>query len=358
MPPRIAIILVNWNGQSDTLECLASLRRDRYENKWIIVVDNGSSDGSVAAILAAEPNVEVIETGRNLGFAGGNNTGIKRALAGRADYVYVLNNDTVSEPDALSRLVEAAEAFPRYALLTPVIHYFDHPEEAWFAGSLLDLDRGIAVHDNARVPDRSEPPTPIPWASGCAMLLRADLARRLGGFDERYFLICEDVDLSLRIRAAGHAIGIVPAARICHKVHRSFKTSAAYYIVRNTLLLVRTHGRSEAYCRAAVHVLLRHFRQGLWGLREGKQNAWRDLAGTACALLDHVAGRYGRRGESDYLGNRSNGMIVCRFKRLREPPTRETVICEPPQSTVMVPADLPVSTKQITVQTRQFVWRW
>ena len=223
--PCVCIVTINWNGLADTLECLASLRGDTYANKRLIVVDNGSSDDSVAVIRRRFPEVTVLEAGRNLGFTGANNLGLLHAL--EAKYIYWLNNDTVSDPHAVESLVAAAEAENGFGILTPLIRYFDPPREPWFAGSRMALDQGIAVHDNEHPAAIDDAPFEIPWASGCAMFARVELMRKLGGFDDRFFLNWEDVDLCLRTRAAGSRVGLVPSARIDHKVGRSFATASA-----------------------------------------------------------------------------------------------------------------------------------
>ncbi len=297
MLPKVAIIIVNWNGKADTLECLSSLRLDTYPNKQIIVVDNGSADDSVSVIRASYSDVIVLETGANLGFTGGNNVGIRHALEQGIDYLFLLNNDTTVEPDALTALVDAAEADHRYGLLTPVIHYFDTPAEVWFAGSQMDLTRGTAYHDNRRVPARTEAPHEIPWASGCAMLIRAEIMKKLGGFDDRYFLNWEDVDLSLRVRSSGSRIGLVPNARIYHKVGRAFKSVSGvghYYYVRNNLLLVWLHSGTN-YQRAAFFVIVNRLRENMRAIKNWRVDADNSLPITLQAIKDHTLRRYSRR---------------------------------------------------------------
>ena len=293
--PYVAIIIVNWNGKTDTLECLASLGADTYRCKQIIVVDNGSADDSVSAIRSAFPEVTVLETGTNLGFTGGNNVGINYALELGVDYVYLLNNDTTVEPNALAALVATAEMNPSYGLVTPVIHYFDRPEDVWFGGSLMDLSRGMAVHDNSHIPARTEAPREIPWASGCAMLVCADVVRLLGGFDDRYFLNWEDVDLSLRLRAAGRRIALVPSARIYHKVGRSFATAkgtGCYYHIRNNLLLLSTHGGPSAP-QAMLRVVASRLRESARAIRKREVTATEALPMMLSAVQDHLCHRYG-----------------------------------------------------------------
>jgi len=292
--PTVAIVVVMWNGCQDTVECLESLRNDTYPNKQLIVVDNGSADDSVVQVREKFPEAELIENHTNLGFTGGNNIGIRKAIAQGADYLYLLNNDTTVEPDALTKLVAVAEANPDFGLISPVMHYFDPPRDIWFAGSQIALAQGLAVHDNSRMPERTEEPYEVPWLSGCAILMRATLARQLEGFDERYYLTFEDVDISLRVRKAGFALAIVPAARIYHKGGMSGKRISGvgyYYVVRNKLLLVRKHC-GMGYLPAALRIVGSH----LWDLvrrRRGIKDRMRYLRSTFDAVYDHVFGHYG-----------------------------------------------------------------
>lgn len=293
--PTVAIIILIWNGREDTVECLESLRLDTFPNKRIVIVDNGSSDDSLAAIRSRFPEVTVIETGENLGFTGGNNVGIRHAIADGVDYVYILNNDTTVEPDSLSALVDAAERMPTVGLLAPVMHYFDPPRDIWFAGSQITLSKGLAVHDNSRAPNRNESPYEVPWVSGCAMLMPARLASELGGFDDRYFLTSEDVDLSLRVTKAGYAVVTVPAARIYHKGGKSGKRISGigyYYVVRNKLLLVKNHCEA-GYLFAALRIIGFHFWDVIRRRREPKMRM-RYFRSMFDAVYDHVFRRYGQ----------------------------------------------------------------
>ena len=299
MAPRVCVILVNWNGRDDTLECLDSLRAIEYSNLQILVVDNGSRDDSVDALRAAFPDVEIIETKANLGFTGGNNVGIRRALSNGADFVFLLNNDTTIAPRAISELVKAAQENPKFGLLTPVINYYDRPDEAWFGGARLDIKNGIAVHDNSYPPQTGETLREIPWASGCAMFFPAELLRRLKGFDDRFFLNWEDVDLSLRVRRAGFKIGLVPSARVWHKVGRSFEqtshsASGLYYGFRNNLLLARLHGGRFAL-RATLCIVGRQARERLRMIRRRNPQGWPNMKVAWRAGTDHLWRRYGAR---------------------------------------------------------------
>jgi GT2 family glycosyltransferase len=297
--PRLAIVIVNWNGRDDTLECLASLADDPYVSRRIFVVDNGSTDDSTDQIAARYPDARLLCTGANLGFTGGNRVGIAAALADGADYLLLLNNDTTVEPGLSSLLVTAAESEPGVGIWSPMVFHFDQRQVPWFSGSRMDLKRGVAVHDNNDLPDPSAGPISVPWVSGCAMFLSTDLVRQLGGFDDRFFLNWEDVDLSLRAASAGVGLRLLPAARVYHKVGRSFErasTDGLYYSVRNNLLLLRKHlpgrwNRIIAGCRVTGRAL----RQVVGDARRGRP--WTAPLRAVCAAVsDHLFGRYGPRG--------------------------------------------------------------
>ena len=148
MKPHVTIVIVVWNGIEDTLECLRSLESDVYPNREILVVDNGSTDGTAERIREEGFLVRVVQCALNLGFTGGNNVGLAEAQRGGSKYAFLLNNDTAVEPDALTLLVEAAEGLCGAALLSPVVHYYDTPAEVWFSGAKLSLPRGEALHHN------------------------------------------------------------------------------------------------------------------------------------------------------------------------------------------------------------------
>jgi hypothetical protein len=294
MHARVAIIIVIWNGKADTLECLHSLSADTHPDKEIVIVDNGSTDDSVGEIRRAFPHVTILETGKNLGFTGGNNVGIRHALAHGADYIYLLNNDTTVEPDALAALVAAAAADPTAGLLAPIIYEYYPPRPIWFAGSKMELSRGAAWHDNSRIPAPTDPPYEVPWATGCAMLIPAPLMRQLEGFDDRYYLSWEDVDLCVRVRKAGRRVVAVPAAIIYHKGGRSGLRMTGirnYYAVRNSLLLMRKHG-GAAYFRSAPGLVCRFLWQSLRA-REALRVRWECFRSVLDAVFDHLFHRYG-----------------------------------------------------------------
>ena len=295
--PRVALVILIWNGMEDTLECLRSLETDTYPNKEIFIVDNGSTDDSVREIGRLFPDVIILETGANLGFTGGNNFGVRHALERKCDYVFLLNNDTTVEPDALGKLVAAAESQPDYGILAPVIHYYDEPRDVWFANSILELHRGAAWHDNSGgEPGLNQAPYEVPWATGCAMLIRTKRMSDMGGFDDRYYLSWEDVDLSLRMRKAGLSVVVVPASRIYHKGGRSgqrMPESKYYYTVRNSLLLVRKHLQGLSRLSAAMRIVAASLLQCRRVYNSEPGEVFRYMRTTFEGIMDHLTGRYG-----------------------------------------------------------------
>ncbi len=218
--PLVAIVLLNWNGKSVTLECLASLRTIRYERRRIILVDNGSTDGSVGVIRKDYPEVELLEMGTNLGFARGANVGMRHALDHGADMLLLLNNDTVVDPDFLRHMVDAMNADPSIGLVAPKIYYFEEPDRIWFAGGDLSLWAGTLRHIGIREYDHGQFDTPreIPHACGCCLLARRSLAEQVGLLDESYYLYTEDADWVMRARRGGYRVSYEPRAKIWHKV--------------------------------------------------------------------------------------------------------------------------------------------
>ena len=218
--PLVCCIVLNWNGRELVLACLASLAQSRYGNALLVVVDNASTDGSVVAVRAQYPNVEVIENDTNLRWAGGNNVGIHYGLAQGADYILLLNNDIEVAPDMIARLVEAAEADPGIGLLAPKIYYHAQRDLIWYAGGRASLWRGLFWHVGIRQQDRGQfdSPGPIDYITGCAMLIRQEVAREVGDIDTAFIAYGEDVDYSFRVQAAGFGLALVPGARMWHKV--------------------------------------------------------------------------------------------------------------------------------------------
>ncbi|MBI5059333.1 glycosyltransferase family 2 protein [candidate division KSB1 bacterium] len=223
MSAKVGIIVLNWNGLADTGECLRSLFATDPALRVIYVIDNGSTDGS-ATELHREfgESIILIANPRNLLYAGGNNVGITRALADGCSHLLLLNNDTTVAADLLQRLLDG-EAQTGDAVLCPKIYYARDPQRLWYAGGLISLRRARLAHRGIRELDRGQYDQleRTGWATGCALFGSRRLFETVGMLDTEFALYMEDVDFSLRARAAGFPCYYVPAAKVWHKVSAS-----------------------------------------------------------------------------------------------------------------------------------------
>jgi hypothetical protein len=247
-PTRVTAVVLNWCGEDDSRACLGSLLAADYRALTLLLVDNGSPDGSGERLHAAFPGIAYLQTGANLGYTGGNNRGIAWALEAGAEHVLVLNNDTVVERDAVTCLVDAATAGPGVGAVAPKILYFDAPDRIWFGGGEFSPLRGAGVHQRQRerdVPGADPGVRDITFVTGCCCLLSAEALRRVGGFAEDFFAYVEDVELSLRLSRAGYRLLYQPAARVLHRVSPGAPTPpSAFQILhrdRNRRRLARRH---------------------------------------------------------------------------------------------------------------------
>jgi hypothetical protein len=296
----LLVVVLNYNGLADTLDCLDSLRAQTCAGIATLVIDNGSRNDDLGRIAASFPEVEVIALGENRGWAGGNNVGLRLGLERGFDYMLLLNNDTVLRADALAEMLAAAAAVGAPCLLHPVIHDFDDASRPQLLPGLPTAPDAAA----RRLLERHEV-VEIDWAYGACLLIPAALVRRIGLLDERFFLQLEEQDYYRRAVAAGMRSFCALRARILHKESVSFggrvTPAKTYYQVRNSLLLAEKHERS-------VGGVLRALRQLGWALRH-QARAVRPSAGSRAGFLlwlgsgDAVAGAV-RQGVADYLRRR------------------------------------------------------
>ena len=243
-PPLVGVIVLNWRQPEVSLRCLASVAESTYPNLRVYFVDNGSGDGSPGRIREAFPAVQVIETGENLGYAGGNNRGIEQSLADGCDYVFILNNDAVVAADCVALLAAAGQANPRAGLLQPVILAWQDGERRYALGRWRPrwkTFRKLQMDD----PLSAGTVTQCSWASGCALFCCAALLRETGGFDEDFFLCWEEIDLAFRAAERGWSAGVVHGAEVRHEGSVSFGGREApvleYFNRRNRLLWASRH---------------------------------------------------------------------------------------------------------------------
>ena len=227
LDPTCSVIVLNWNGRHHLSVCLESIRLQTYTDKEVILVDNGSTDGSQDFVRSEFPWVRLLLLGRNEGFCAGNNAGIRSS---RGKYVVLLNNDTELEPDWLAELVAAAEAAPEAGSFASQMRMYDRRDTLDAAG-IEYATCGVAAKRGCLAPSRDYGnPVSVFGASAGAALYRRTMLDHIGLLDENFFLIFEDVDLSFRAQLAGYPCRYIPGARMYHKVNATIGRYSAQYV--------------------------------------------------------------------------------------------------------------------------------
>ncbi len=296
---RVWVIVVNWNGREETLACLDSLAGSTLPPARVLVVDNGSVDGSVEAIRQHAPAVEVLEAGENLGFGRANNLGADLFLHdSTGTHLFLLNNDATVAPDGLAHLLRAVRQ-ERVGAAVPKIYYASPPRRLWYAGGSVDWKQGSGRHHGMGQRDdgQFDQEGPISFATGCGVLLRREAVEQVGLFDPRYFFLGEDVDLLLRLLRAGFVIWYCPQAVVWHKVGHSLQRQGSmftyYHMTRNRLLTMHKHARWFHWLEFGLYFPI------LWGWQIIKA-ALRDRSlavarGMWHGARDFAAGHFDRR---------------------------------------------------------------
>lgn len=252
MSPSVFIVIVNWKGWQDTIECLESLLKNDYINFRVVVIDNYSEDESYEKLLEwcrGRDRFIIIQTKENLGFAGGNNVGIKYALDNDAEYLLLLNNDTLVTNVFLSSLIKTAKAEDSGITGCKILHHSDG--RIWYLGGKMSWLRGGAYHPGKGRPDRkiAKKPFEVDFVTGCMMLIKREVFREIGILDESYFLYNEDTDYCLRASRAGIKMVVDPLTIIYHKERSTdggWKPYHIYYLIRNKLIFMKRYAPNVA----------------------------------------------------------------------------------------------------------------
>lgn len=252
MNSRVSIIILNWNGLKDTIECLESVKKIDYSNYEIIVVDNGSTDGSQNEIKRLFAEVALLENKENLGYAEGNNVGIRYALMNGAEYIFLLNNDTVVDSQILNSFIDVVNLYPEAGIFGAKIYYYSDPNKIWFAGGKLDsvsmrfLHIGMNQIDSEKFNRIQE----IDYACGCALFIKKEVIDRIGLLEPSFFLTYEETDWCYRAKALGFKILLSPQLKVWHKISVSFGGNNSplytYFFTRNRLLWAK---RNLPFCK-------------------------------------------------------------------------------------------------------------
>lgn len=297
----IAVVIVNWNGKADTIACINSLEKIHHAgNKLtIIVVDNGSSDDSVAVLKKQFPDITVLSAGTNLGFTGGNNLGISYVMKQRVDLIWLLNNDTLVDQDVLS----FTHAFDDQTVgaVGAKIYFAPHHEYHldrytekqrgkvfWYAGGLVDWNNMYAFHRGVDEVDHGQYDVAetTPFITGCSFVVRREVIEKVGSLDDKYFLYLEDLDWNVRIQRAGWKTMYVPTSIVWHvnagSSGRPGNPIQEYYLTRNRLLL----GMRYAPLRTKLALIREAFRFLFTASPIRKK-----------AVRDWIVGRFGKQYE-------------------------------------------------------------
>ncbi len=237
-PPRVSVIIPHWNGRHHLDDCLNALRRQTYADHEVILVDNGSTDGSQTYVRERFPEVRLVEMGHNSGFTGAGNAGY---AASRGEFVCLLNNDTEADANWLAAIVEVFDRRPRVGIVASKMLLFDQRDHFHTAGDFYRVDgipgnRGVWQADRGQY-DREEP---VFSACGGAAAYRRQMLAEIGFLDDAFFFSCEDIDLAWRAHLAGWEVRYTPAAVVYHKLKASGGSGVvgSYHDGRNFLYVI------------------------------------------------------------------------------------------------------------------------
>jgi len=288
LQPKVYIIILHWKNIACLLECLSSINRIMYDNYTVTVVNNSSND-LIDIDKHLKLKIQILKSPFNVGFARGNNLGLKEALKNQADYVLLLNDDTVVSPDFLNILVDTAEKNSNAGMLGPKIYYFDEPHRIWFAGAKFNEQTGLVsfLHSDEKLEESD-------YVTGCALLAKRKLIEKIGLLNERFFLYWEDVNWGLASKKAGFRNLIVPSSKVWHKISLSSggpnSCLRVYHKTRSHLLFLRLHAP-----KAEMKLMLRFLRDIAWLLfKSSDPDKMKKAQAYFAAIVDYHLGKTGK----------------------------------------------------------------
>jgi GT2 family glycosyltransferase len=248
------IVVLNYQGTRDTVHCIRRVREQDYPNYRVLVVDNGSPDGSEARLRDELPGETIMQRGRNLGYGDGNNLGIEMALAEGADFIWMVSPDVHVPPDCLSRLVTLMKQHPEIGICGPVVHAGGRAVTRWDLVERLGFQ--VWAHSVRESALRSQPEyVETGFVEGGAMLIRSNVVRRVGAFRTDLFMYYEDCELSLRAKDAGWKVAICMSAHVSTRWNDGSRNQRYYYMTRNSIVLARLR-HSHVWSAVARNLVL------------------------------------------------------------------------------------------------------
>jgi GT2 family glycosyltransferase len=324
--PRITVVVLAYNGLQDTVRCLDSLEGQVETGPLtsILLADNGSTDGTSEYVARAFPWCSVLRIEKNAGPAAGNNRGIEHALKQDVNWIVLLNNDTTVAPTFLARMRIMAQNPGDYSILGPVINFMDEPDLVMTDGVEFNPDGFLGFFKRLQVPVGQIWPAPITGVdivNGCCMMIRAEVFRRIGLFDESLFIYHDETDFCLRARLAGFRAGVFAGQLVWHKGSSSFQTTGKslqrYYDSRNLGTLVWRYGGKIPHRRSRTKTISTYFRYLIWRYSTEMESGHQESANAVIdGFLDSLARRRGpyaqrRRIMHPFLTKVFNSLTKC-----------------------------------------------
>jgi GT2 family glycosyltransferase len=298
--PKVAIVIVNWNGYDDTVECLDSLLNLEYSNYFVVVVDNGSSDDSERKLRDKYPQHIMLQAQSNRGFAAGSNIGIRRALEEESDFVLLLNNDCRVEPMLLMNLIHTCESHPKIGMVGGRVDYASRPNKVWACGGAFNVNTGQAKHFLSEKEFKEFVPKDAwyTYMPACLLLIKRACIEDIGFLSERFFHLAEDVDYCLRAERSGWVVDLASNASVLHKGSSSlarFSPLYNYYEQRNRLFVIRQYRIRTKSLRLMTDPLIIFTRVALTLITIDRWTHLPEGARFLClALFDFLRGRDGK----------------------------------------------------------------
>lgn len=257
--PLVCIIILNWNGLSNTLECIESIKKITYPSYKIIIVDNASTNNEAYLLRKnCSGDIDILLTAKNYGYTGGNNVGISYALEKYdPEYILILNNDIIVDPDFLTNMVNVAQTEEKIGIVGAKVYYHRYPNLIQGTGAKVNMFFGtLRMIGNRKFDsDQYNFRRKSDWVLGCCMLIKRKVINKIGLFDEQYFCYWDEVDYCFRCRKAGYDVVYTPLARVWHKnpvklkiwertQNKNARSAIPYYYsTRNNFLFMRKHAR-------------------------------------------------------------------------------------------------------------------